>query len=66
MRSVKKRNNFKIVKGGPFGLFENRVLCKISKKLKGGPLETLKKFRKAEKGGESITVLEKNWKGGPF
>ena len=30
---------------GPFGLFENPVCCKISKKLKGDPLETLKRFR---------------------
>ena len=33
----------KPVKGGPFGLFENPVCCKISNKLKGDPLET-KKF----------------------
>ena len=39
----------KIVKGGPFGLFENPVCCKISKKLKGDPLETLKSCRKKTK-----------------
>ena len=37
-----KRKVFKIVKGGPFGLFESPVCCKISKKLKEGPLETKK------------------------
>ena len=36
-------------KGGPSGLFENPVCCKISKKLKGDPLETLKSCRKITK-----------------
>ena len=30
----------------PFRLFENRVCCKISKKLRGDPSETLKKIGK--------------------
>ena len=38
--------NLKIVKGGPFRIFENPVCCKISKKLKGGPLGDIKKIRK--------------------
>ena len=29
---LKKRKFFKIVKGGPFGLFVNLVCCKMSKK----------------------------------
>ena len=40
---LKKRKVFKIVKGGPFRLFENPVCCKIAKKLKGDPLETFEK-----------------------
>ena len=43
---LKQRKVFEIVKGGLFGLFENPVCCKISKKLKGDPLETVKKIRK--------------------
>ena len=46
---AKKRKVFKIVKGGPFGLFEDPVCCKISKKIEGDPLETLKNFQKNEK-----------------
>ena len=37
---LKKRKVFKIVKGGPFGLFENPACCSISKTMKGDPLET--------------------------
>ena len=37
----------KIVKGGPFGLFENPVCCKIFKKLEGDPLETKKISKKS-------------------
>ena len=33
---LKKRKAFKIAKGGPFGLFETSVGCKISKNLKEG------------------------------
>ena len=36
----------KIVKGGPFRLFENQFCCKISETLKGDPLETIKIFEK--------------------
>ena len=43
---LKKRKVFKIVKGGPFRLFENPVCCKISKKIEGDPLETFKKIPK--------------------
>ena len=32
------------MKGGPFRLSENPVCCKISKKLRGDPLETYKKY----------------------
>ena len=42
LRRLKKRKVFEPVKGGPFGLFENPVRCKISNKLKGDPLETKK------------------------
>ena len=45
----------KIVKGGPFGLFKNPVCCKISKKLKGDPLETLKSSRKKK---QKMTILD--------
>ena len=41
---AQKGKVFKPVKGGPFGIFENPVCCKISNKLKGGALET-KNFR---------------------
>ena len=34
-----------LLKGGPFRLFENPVCCKISKKLRGDPLETFKKYK---------------------
>ena len=44
---LKKRKVFKIVKGGPFGLFERPVCCKISKKIGGGPLETKKISKKS-------------------
>ena len=36
----------KIVPGELFGLFGNPICCKISKKMKGDPLETLKNFQK--------------------
>ena len=47
-------------KWGPFGLFQHPFCYRISKILKGGPLETLKSFRK-----KSLTVPKK-LKGGPF
>ena len=43
---AQKAQVFKIVKGGPFGLVENPVCCKISKKLKGGPFEGKRIFEK--------------------
>ena len=36
----------KIVKGGTHELFENLLRYKISKNLKGAPLDTVKRFRK--------------------
>ena len=41
---LKKRKVFKVVKGGPFRIFENPVCCKISKKIEVDALERLKKF----------------------
>ena len=41
---LKTRNVFEIVEGEPFGIFENPICCKKSKKLK-----TLKVFEKNEK-----------------
>ena len=41
---LKKAQFFEFVKGGTFRLFENPVCCKISKKLRGDPLETFKKY----------------------
>ena len=51
---------FKIVKGRPFGLFENPVCCKISKNLKGDALETKKmkkvaQWRKYSKGDPIVS-----------
>ena len=52
---LKKRNVFKCVLRGPFGLFENPVCCKISKKLKGalGRQKTSKKSRTMPKKASS-------------
>ena len=57
----------KILKGGPFGLCETLVGCKIWKKLKGGLWEILKKF------GKKILIMgflkchsAENVKGGPL
>ena len=36
----------KNVEGGPWGVFEHPFFCKIEKKVKRGPMETLKKLRK--------------------
>ena len=38
----------KIVKGGPVGLFENSIYCKISKKIEGVTFRDNKKFRKSQ------------------
>ena len=40
-----KYHNAEKLKGGPFGIFKHPFCCKISKKLKGDPLERTK-FRK--------------------
>ena len=53
---LKRRNVFKIVKGGPFRLFQIQVVAKYQKVLKGGPFEALKFFFKFEK------IFEKNRK----
>ena len=37
--SKKKSHNGEKLKGGPFGIFKHPICCKISKKLKGDPLE---------------------------
>ena len=47
-------------KGGPFGLFEPSVCCKISKNLKGGPFGDKKIFDK-----KSRTVPKKIQRGDP-
>ena len=52
--------NLKIVKGGPFRLFENPVCCKISKKLKGGPLGDIKKIRKIFEKKRKMRILKKS------
>ena len=53
-----------------FRLFENLVCCKISKKVKGDSLETLKKLQKSltkpKRVPESLIAPKKNWKGGPL
>ena len=43
----------KIVRGGPFGLYQHPFSCKKLKKMKRGPLETLGKFWE-----KSLIVLE--------
>ena len=44
---------------GRFGLFESPVYCKISKKLKGDPLETIKNFqKKTNENFEKVSVPE--------
>ena len=42
---LKRRQVFKIVKGGTFQTFSNLVCCKVSKKLKGGPFGDIKKTK---------------------
>ena len=58
----------KIVKGGgPFGLFENPVCCKISKKLKGDrPFGDIKKLSKKKRKMFILNclIVTKNVKGG--
>ena len=48
----------KNVEEGPLGVFEHPFFCKIEKKVKGDPLETLKKF--AKKVSQSRKNLHKN------
>ena len=44
---LKKAQFFKnLLKGGPLRLSKNPVCCKISKKLRGDPLETFEKYKK--------------------
>ena len=44
--SLKKTQcSLNLLKGGPFRLFENPLCFKISKKLRGDPLETFKKYK---------------------
>ena len=52
-------HNAEKLKGGPFGIFEHPICCKISKKLKGGPFEENIVLEK------SLT-MPKNWKGDPL
>ena len=75
---LKQRKVFKIVKGGPFGLFETSVCCQMSKNLKAGPFGETKIFEKShsaqknEKGyplvssGFVCNVRKGKIKGGPF
>ena len=42
----KKSHNAEKLKGGPFEIFKHTIYCKISKKLKGDPLERKKLERK--------------------
>ena len=44
-------------KRGPFGIFKHPICCKISKKLKGDPLE--------RKNFEKVSQCRKKLKGGP-
>ena len=49
MRILKFHSAENVKRGDPLGFFNiHPFTCKISKKLKGDPLETLKNFRKAE------------------
>ena len=68
---LKKRKVFKIVEGRLFGLFENPVCCKISKKQRSDLSETLKNFEfsKFSKKKRKMRILNslivpKNVKGG--
>ena len=56
----------KIVKGGPFGLFENPVCCKISKKIEGGPFGDIKKLSKKKRKMIYLNslIVTKNVEGG--
>ena len=49
MRILKVSQCRKTRKGGPFGLFETSVCCKISKNLKGGQKNIRKKSRTVPK-----------------
>ena len=55
---LKRRKVFKIVKGGPFTLFQIKFVAKYQKKLKGGPFGD-KKIRK------KVAQCRKNSKGDP-
>ena len=44
MRILKQSHSAENERGGPFGLFETSVCCKISKNLKGDRLATKEKF----------------------
>ena len=76
----KKSHNAEKLKGGPFGIFKHPICCKISKKLKEGPLGR-KKFwkkkvsqcRKTKRGDplgffniHSVAKNQKKIEGGPF
>ena len=57
----------KIVKGGPFGLFETPVGCTIWKKIEGGPFGDFKNFSKKNlKRFLNSASVPKNVKRGPF
>ena len=61
MRILKKSHSAeKLRRGGHFGRFETSLCCKISKNLKGDPLEAEKSSKK------SRTVPKKNRKGDPL
>ena len=52
MRILKVSQCRKTRKGGPSGLFETSVCCKISKNLKGGPFGDKRKFEKKSHSAE--------------
>ena len=54
MRILKVSQCRKTRKGGPFGLFETSVCCKISKNLEGGPFGDKRKFEKKSHSAEKI------------
>ena len=61
---------FQIVKGEPFGLFENAVCCKISEKMKEGPFGDIKNSKKVcltkpKKGTGKVSHCRKKVKGYP-
>ena len=58
-RKVFKRKVFKIVDGGPLGLFKNPVCFKISKQLIRDSLEALKKFSKKVSQSQKMKKVSK-------